>query len=302
MDKQVNCTNTKCEFRLKTSESERAQSRRSLKQVTTTAKIKAAAAAAARSGGGWFWLLTHEGGRGQFALVQAVDGAVGAHHASHAQTVQHLSRLDQRFASLACREFAVRLQQGKEMNDSPHRCLKNTCLVQASLDYLFEVPDAVLATEALLLAIDQEEMVGRGPAGQVVPALLAAVHDQAVGPAVNVETGVAANLMSHRLEANLVPDLLTQRKGARRKVKRLSGWRGGSLSPLRADLCQLPADGAFGFEAGLGGVLLVFVGAQTACAAELLEGLAGVHLRHDGAFHVCDVPKNTHTHTHTDCL
>lgn len=53
-------------------------------------------------------------------------------------------------------------------------------------------------------------MVGRRSAGQVVAALLAAVHDQPIGPAVNVETGVAADLVSHRLKANLVPNLLTQ--------------------------------------------------------------------------------------------
>lgn len=56
-------------------------------------------------------------------------------------------------------------------------------------------------------------MVGRWSAGQVVAALLAAVHDQPVGPAVNVETGVAADLMSHGLKAHLVPDLLTKSKG-----------------------------------------------------------------------------------------
>lgn len=71
------------------------------------------------------------------------------------------------------------------------------------------------------------------------------------------------------------------------------------LSPVPTHLRQLPADGAFGFEAGLGGILLVFVCAQTACAAELLEGLAGVDLRHDGTLHVGDVPENKHTHTHT---
>lgn len=75
------------------------------------------------------------------------------------------------------------------------------------LQYLLEVPDAVVAAEAFLLAIDQQEMVGWRSAGQVVAALLAAVHDQPVGPAVNVETCVAADLMSHSLKANFVPDL-----------------------------------------------------------------------------------------------
>lgn len=92
--------------------------------------------------------------------------------------------------------------------------LLNKC-PERGIKYLLEVPDAVLATEAFLLAVDQQEMVGRGSAGQVVPALLAAVHDQAVGPAVNVETRVAANLMGHRLKANLVSNLLTQRRDVR---------------------------------------------------------------------------------------
>lgn len=82
--------------------------------------------------------------------------------------------------------------------------------------YLFEVPDAVLATETFLLAINQQEMVGRGSAGQVVATLLAAVHDQPVGPAVHVEAGVAADLVGHRLKADLVPNLSRRSKGARR--------------------------------------------------------------------------------------
>lgn len=77
----------------------------------------------------------------------------------------------------------------------------------SSEPYLLEVPDAVVAAEALLLAVHQQEVVGRGAVGQVVAALLAAVHDQAVGPAVHVETRVAADLVSHRLEAHLVTNL-----------------------------------------------------------------------------------------------
>lgn len=63
------------------------------------------------------------------------------------------------------------------------------------------------------MAINQKEMVGRWSAGQVVSTLLAAVHDQAIGPAINVEAGVAANFVSHGLKANLVPNLWTQSKG-----------------------------------------------------------------------------------------
>ena len=73
--------------------------------------------------------------------------------------------------------------------------------------YLLEVPDAVLAAEAFLLSVDQKEMVGWHPVGQVVATLLTAVHNQPVGPAVNVETRVAADLMGHSLKANLMPDL-----------------------------------------------------------------------------------------------
>lgn len=62
------------------------------------------------------------------------------------------------------------------------------------------------------------------------------------------------------------------------------------LSKELTDLSELSADGAFGFEARLRRVLLVLIGAQAASAAELLEGLARVHLGHDGAFHVGDVP------------
>lgn len=75
------------------------------------------------------------------------------------------------------------------------------------LQYLLVLLDAVLAAEAFLLAVDQQEVVGGRSAGKIVAALLAAVHDQPVGPAVNVETCVAADLMGHSLKANLVPDL-----------------------------------------------------------------------------------------------
>lgn len=85
--------------------------------------------------------------------------------------------------------------------------LLHTCSLWFGLQYLLEVPDAVVAAEAFLLAIDQQEMVGCCSAGQVVATLLTAVHDQPIGPAVNVETCVAADLMSHSLKANFVPDL-----------------------------------------------------------------------------------------------
>ena len=75
--------------------------------------------------------------------------------------------------------------------------------------YLFELLDAVEAAEAFLLAVHQHCVVGGGAAGQVVAALLAAIHDEAVGHAVHVEAGVAADLVGHRLKAHLVPDLGT---------------------------------------------------------------------------------------------
>lgn len=60
---------------------------------------------------------------------------------------------------------------------------------------------------------------------------------------------------------------------------------------MEADLCELAADGALGvaLDCRLGRVLLVLVRPQASGAAELLEGLAGVHLRHNGALHVGDV-------------
>lgn len=76
--------------------------------------------------------------------------------------------------------------------------------------YLLELPDALVTAEALLLAVHQQEVVGRGSAGQVVAALLAAVHDQPVGSAVHVEARVAADLVGHVLKANLVSDLRTE--------------------------------------------------------------------------------------------
>lgn len=57
------------------------------------------------------WLLTDEGGRRQFALVHAVDRAEGAHDATYSEAVEHLPRLDQRFACMAARKFTVCLQQ-----------------------------------------------------------------------------------------------------------------------------------------------------------------------------------------------
>lgn len=57
------------------------------------------------------WLLTDEGGRRQFALVHAVDRAEGAHDATYSEAVEHLPRLDQRFACMAARKFTVCLQR-----------------------------------------------------------------------------------------------------------------------------------------------------------------------------------------------
>ena len=50
--------------------------------------------------------------------------------------------------------------------------------------------------------------------------MLAAVHDQAVCPAVNVETRVAADLVGDGLKANLVPDLQADKK--KKKMERAS--------------------------------------------------------------------------------
>lgn len=73
--------------------------------------------------------------------------------------------------------------------------------------YLLEIPNAVLATEAFLLAVHQQEVIGRGSAGQVVTTLLAAVHDQTISHAVPVEACIAADLVGHVLEAHLMSNL-----------------------------------------------------------------------------------------------
>lgn len=80
---------------------------------------------------------------------------------------------------------------------------KHTC----GLDYLFVILDAVLAAEAFLLAINQQEVIGSSPVRQIVTTLLTAVYDQPIGPAVNVKTRIAADLVGYSLKANLMPDL-----------------------------------------------------------------------------------------------
>ncbi len=90
---------------------------------------------------------------------------------------------------------------------APIKQIPQTCSLWLDLQYLLELPDAVLAAEAFLLAINQQEVVGGRAAWQVVTTLLTAVHDQPFGLAVNVETCVAADLMGHSLKADLVSDL-----------------------------------------------------------------------------------------------
>jgi hypothetical protein len=71
------------------------------------------------------------------------------------------------------------------------------------------------------------------------------------------------------------------------------------------NLSELAADSALSFKGGLGWILFILVGSQTACTAELLERFTGVHLGHDSALHCSDVPGrqgNAHTHTHTHTL
>lgn len=176
--------------------------------------------------------LTDEGGGGQLALVHAADGAEGAHGAARPEAVQNLAGLDQRFASEARGQFTVSLEPkeggaggdttgwsvapdlyGINLEDAVVLNLLHTTGLESPPPthrppgYLLEVLDAVLAAEALLLAVHQQEVVGGGAAGQVVAALLAAVHDEPVGPAVHVEARVAADLVGHGLKADLVPDL-----------------------------------------------------------------------------------------------
>lgn len=118
--------------------------------------------------------------------------------------------------------------KGTRLNDTnesvgwlppPGRCHTPAGL-RPPLQYLLVLPDAVVAAEAFLLAVHQQEVVGRRPAGQVVAALLAAVHDQAVGPAVHVETLVAADLVGHILKANLMPDLWTGKRNSLQRTFR----------------------------------------------------------------------------------
>lgn len=61
-------------------------------------------------------LLTAEGGWRQFALVHAVDGAEGAHGAAYTEAVEHLARLDQRFANRTACKFTVCLGQGRRIS------------------------------------------------------------------------------------------------------------------------------------------------------------------------------------------
>lgn len=72
---------------------------------------------------------------------------------------------------------------------------------------LFVVPDTVLATESLLLPIDDQKVVGRRPTRQVISTLLTAVHDQAVGHAVAVEAHVTTNLVGDILKADFMANL-----------------------------------------------------------------------------------------------
>lgn len=50
-------------------------------------------------------------------------------------------------------------------------------------------------------------MICCGPAGQVVPTLLATVHDQAISHTVTVKTGITAYFMSDVLEADFMANL-----------------------------------------------------------------------------------------------
>lgn len=65
-------------------------------------------------------LLTAEGGWRQLALVHAVDGAEGAHGAAYTEAVEHLARLDQRFANRTACKFTVCLGQGRKISHPQH--------------------------------------------------------------------------------------------------------------------------------------------------------------------------------------
>lgn len=68
---------------------------------------------------------------------------------------------------------------------------------------------------------------------------------------------------------------------------------GQSDRARRTDLCQLATDRTPRLiQRPLGGALFVLVEGQAGRAAELLEGLARVHLGHDGPLHGGYVPGN----------
>lgn len=75
------------------------------------------------------------------------------------------------------------------------------------LTYLFVVPNTVLTTKPFLLPINKQEVICCGSAGQVVPTLLATVHDQAISHTVTVKAGVTADFMRDVLEAHFMANL-----------------------------------------------------------------------------------------------
>lgn len=73
--------------------------------------------------------------------------------------------------------------------------------------HLLVLAGAALAAEALLLPVEHQDVVRGASAGQVLPALLAAVHGQTVSHSVSIKAVVTAQLMSHIFKANFVANL-----------------------------------------------------------------------------------------------
>lgn len=73
--------------------------------------------------------------------------------------------------------------------------------------HLLVLAGAALAAEALLLPVEHQDVVRGASAGQVLPALLAAIHGQTVGCSVLIEAVVAAQLVCHIANADFMANL-----------------------------------------------------------------------------------------------
>ena len=82
---------------------------------------------------------------------------------------------------------------------------KNT--LKPVVNYLLVFTDTTLAAKPLLLTINNQNIVSSSFAGQVLAALLTAVHYKAISHPVSVKAMVTAQLMSHVFKANFMANL-----------------------------------------------------------------------------------------------